>query len=360
MGEIDKKPNDFLLKLLDLAIKHKVADIHLKVDDIPAFRVGTGIQRLNPPNPLTKTELESILFSVVSSSQREVLEKEWELDFSYPYKGSRFRVNIGFEDKGIYSTWRLIPDKILPVNEVGFPNDSWRNIISLERGLVLITGVTGSGKSTTLASLINEINQNDARNIITLEDPIEYLHKSAKSLIHQREVNTHTKSFYHGVKWALRQDPDVILVGEIRDPETAREVLNAAETGHLVLSTEHARDSAGAIYRFLDLFKAEEKDSIRAALASNLEFVLAQQLIPYTRERNRVLAMEVMRANYAIRASIRDGKYHQIPNYMKRSDGMISMDTRLAELCQQETITKETALQFCIDQKNMNDLLGQS
>lgn len=359
-----EKPQEFLHRIMDFAVSQGAADIHFKANQPPIFQIRDKIHRVEGCSVLKNTDLEEIINSITKENQRNFLKDNLELDFSYQHGDSRFRVNVGFEKEGMYSTLRLIPKQIPDIYQIGFPNEVWKKIIALKRGLVLVTGVTGSGKTTTSASMIQEINKNYYKNIITIEDPIEYLHSQINSVVHQRELGLHTKSFYNGVKWALRQAPHVIYVGEIRDPETAREVLNAAETGHLVISTEHSRDTTGAIVRFIDLFSAEEKDNIRASLASNIEYILAQQLIP-GHGNKRVLAMEIMQATYGIRSLIREGKFHQFSNQItsgrKDNPDMITMDSRLVELYRSGLVPdKETILQYCLDPKNTESMLSKS
>lgn len=346
---VNKNP-DLLYRIMDCAIETNAADIHLKVGLPPSLRINSQIERVVNHPPLTKEDMDNLAFSLMPKKIEENFNKE--ADFSFQYKNSRFRINVGDENNGLFMTLRLIPDKIMEILEVGFPNNVWNEIITLPRGLVLVTGMTGSGKSTTLASIIQEINRNYKKSIITIEDPIEFIHGDIKSFVIQREVYSKTESFYSGVKWSLRQDPDVILVGEIRDSETAKEALRAAETGHLVFSTVHAKNSSGAISRFTDLFEPKEKDTMRRFLGDSLSYVLAQQLVPHTTEKRRVLAMEVMANNYAISQQIRDDKLNQIQNYMNK-DNMITMDKRLEELYEEGEISKDTAIEFAIDRKAM-------
>ncbi len=286
--------------------------------------------------------------------------KEHELDFSYQtenVKDARFRVNIGRENRGNYATFRIIPNEIRNITDIGFPSDDiWKDIISLNKGLVLVTGVTGSGKSTTLASIIQEINRAYRDVIICIEDPIEYIHKNKRSIVIQREVGRDTNSFSSGVKWAFRQDPDDILVGEIRDTETARAALTAAETGHLVFSTLHTKDAVGTIRRYIELFPSDEQGEIRNSLSDNLFYVISQQLIPYEMRTGRVLAMEVMKNTFALKNLIREGKVHQMQNLLQTGikEGMITMDKHLEMLCRGGRISQDIAVQYATNRDELS------
>jgi len=345
--------------IMDIAIKDSASDIHFKANEPPALRLDSDIKRLIEYNPLSGEQVNALINSVMPANHRETFEKEFEVDFSYQYKDTRFRVNVGLENEGMFATLRIIPREIRPIIQIGFPNECWKKIINLESGLIVVAGKTGSGKTTTLASLINEINKTSPKKIITLEDPIEYCYTGNKSVIIQRELYTHTKSFLRGVKWAMRQDPDVLLVGEIRDSDTASEVITAVDTGHLVFCTVHSKDSKGAIEKIVDLFPEGKKKDARDSIASNVEYVLAQQLIPYSRGSDRKLAMEVLHANYGVRSLIRDNKLHQLVNqFTSRSDeDMISMDKRLADMFSAGLITREEAIRNAIDEKMIMDYL---
>jgi twitching motility protein PilT len=346
--------------IMDIAIKDSASDIHFKANEPPALRLDSDIKRLTEYDPLSGEQIDALISSVMPANHRETFEKEFEVDFSYQYNDTRFRVNVGLENEGMFATLRIIPKEIRPITQIGFPNECWKKIINLESGLIVVAGKTGSGKTTTLASLINEINKTLPRKIITLEDPIEYCYQGIKSIIIQREIYTHTKSFSRGVKWALRQDPDVILVGEIRDSDTASEVITAVDTGHLVFCTVHSKDGRGAIEKIIDSFPPEKKDEARASIASNVEYILTQQLIPYSRGSDRKLAMEVLHANYGVRSLIRDNKLYQLINqFTSKSDqDMISMDARLAEMCETGLITREDAIRNAIDGKMILDYLS--
>ena len=290
----------------------------------------------------------------MNDKQWEELERLGELDFAYSFPGfSRVRVNA-FRQRGTYGmAMRILSFQIPSPQQLGLP----RSVVDLtnrKRGLVLVTGATGSGKSTTLASLINVIAENYAKNIITLEDPIEYLHKHKKSIVNQREVGSDTQSYANAVRAALRQDPDVILVGEMRDLETIATAITAAETGHLVFSTLHTNSAADAIDRIIDVFPPHQQQQIRIQFASVIEGVIAQQLLPRT-DGGRVAAFEVLLANNAVRNLIREGKSFQILSMIQtgKKEGMQSMDDAIFELLLANYITRDVAVNFAHDQGSM-------
>jgi len=336
--------------IFDMATANKnISDIHFKIDFSPFLRVGNDIKIWNQIYPVDSSIMETFLNCILSDKQRRQFDEKHEVNCSLSTNSARFRVNVGKEINGDYVTARIIPHEIIPANSLGFPNYIWKEIINLQQGLVLVTGITGSGKSTTLASLIQEININFNKKIICIEDPIEYVHKNNKSLIIQREVGIHTDSFYDGVRSSLRQDPDVILIGEIRDSQTAQAALQAAETGHLVFSTLHTKDSAGTITRYVDLFPEERKDEIRSSLSDILSYVLCQDLVPYSNKNvERILVMEIMKNNSAVSNMIREGQVKQIYSAIQTSsqEGMITMEQCLLNLYKQNRINKETAMQY--------------
>lgn len=305
-------------------------------------------------HPLTPEETFDIIRPMMSEEQWEELEKVGELDFAYSFPGfSRVRVNA-FRQRGTYGmAMRILAFEIPTPQQLGIPK-SIVDLTNRRRGLVLVTGATGSGKSTTLASLINVISENYAKNIITLEDPIEYLHKHKKSVVNQREIGSDTMSYANAVRAALRQDPDVILVGEMRDLETISTAITAAETGHLVFSTLHTNSAADAIDRIIDVFPPHQQQQIRIQFASVIEGVIAQQLIPRV-DGGRVAAFEVLIANSAIRNLIREGKSFQIPSILQmgKKEGMQTMDDHLYQLLLSNYITRENAVAFAHDQVNM-------
>ena len=358
----EKNTLSALDQVLGVAVENGASDVHLVVDEPYLFRIGPDMIRCTD-SPLTQQDVEESIRNLISEKQAQILGEMHELDLSYQtekIEKARFRVNVGLENKGLFATFRVIPNEIREISKLGFPDDKvWQDIVSMNKGLVLVTGVTGSGKSTTLASLIQEINARCAEKIICIEDPIEYVHKNQKSIVIQREVGRDTQSFAAGVKWALRQDPDNLLVGEIRDVETARAALTAAETGHLVLSTLHTKDAVGTIRRFVELFPSGEQDEIRASLSDNLGYVLTQQLIPYELRANRVLAMEVLKNTFAIANLIREGKTHQLQGLIETGmkEGMMTMDRHLQILCQAGKITRDTAIYYAGNRRAQEDAI---
>jgi twitching motility protein PilT len=351
-------------EVLSVAVENGASDVHLVVDEPYLFRIGPDVIRCSA-SPLTSQDIEELIHNLLSPKQDQILSEVHELDFSYQTAAidkARFRVNVGLENKGLFATFRIIPNEIRDVSTLGFPDDKvWQDIVSLNKGLVLVTGVTGSGKSTTLAALIQEINTRYSEKIICIEDPIEYVHKNRKSVVIQREVGRDTQSFAAGVKWALRQDPDNILVGEIRDVETARAALTAAETGHLVLTTLHTKDAVGTIRRFVELFPSTEQNEIRSSFSDNLAYVLTQQLIPYEIKANRVLAMEVLKNSFAIANLIREGKIHQLQGLIETGmkEGMLTMDRHLQDLWRAGKITRETAIHYAANRRAQEEILGE-
>ena len=329
------------------------------------LHVTTGI----PPKCRLNGELIEIAHDIVTPADSKALveqmipgrlvdrfNEDGEVDFSYAIRGvGRYRVNI-FKQRGTMAfVIRLVNTEIPSPNTLGLP-DSVLALTRKKRGLVLVTGPTGSGKSTTLASLINEINQNDNAHIITLEDPIEYLHKHVNSIVNQREVGIDTQSYAGALRAALREDPDIILVGEMRDLDTIATAITAAETGHLVFSTLHTIGAVPTIDRIIDVFPTHQQAQIRLQIATLLEAVISQQLIPTLDYKGRVAAFELMYSNSAIRNLIREGKSHQIPSIIQTSkaDGMIMMDDALIDLCLRRRITKENALSFAQDINYVN------
>ncbi|RDY32031.1 type IV pilus twitching motility protein PilT [Lachnotalea glycerini] len=326
------------------------SDIHLTTGRPPTFRVD-GILVLFNDEKLTSLDIEEVVDEIVHGDQKTILQKTGEVDFAYSVAGiGRFRVNV-FTQRGSYAmALRLLPFEIPSPKKLGIP-ESVVEMVNKKRGLVLVTGATGSGKSTTLASLINEINQKYAYHIITLEDPIEYLHKHNKSIVNQREIGTDTKSYANALRAALRQDPDVILVGEMRDLDTISIAVTAAETGHLVFSTLHTMGAANTIERIIDVFPPYQQQQIRIQLSTVLECVVCQQLIPTDDGMGRVAAFEVMLANSAIRNLIRETKTFQIPSTIQtaKKSGMQLMDDALYDLFIEGRISKEMAISYAGD-----------
>lgn len=339
--------------ILEYSNNNHASDIHLAPMSPLMIRVDGELIPVSDHN-LTPQETEAIIRPMMDSEQWQELEKMGELDFAYSFPGfSRVRVNA-YRQRGTYAMAMRILSFVIPTpQQLGIPN-AVVDLTNRKRGLVLVTGATGSGKSTTLASLINIISEKYAKNIITLEDPIEYLHHHKKSTVNQREIGTDTRSYTNALRAALRQDPDVILVGEMRDLDTISIAITAAETGHLVFSTLHTNSTSDAINRMVDVFPPHQQQQIRVQLASVIEGVIAQQLLPRA-DGGRVAAFEVLLANAAVRNLIREGKAFQIPSIIQtsRKEGMQTMDDTIYELLMERMITRDVAIQFALDQNAM-------
>lgn len=340
---------DYLL--ITAGNKHS-SDLHLTVGVPPKCRVYGKLENVDDNFPaLMPTHIKELVYSLIPEKLVPKFESEGELDFSYSIpRVGRYRVNVYNQRGSQAATVRLISDTIPTAEQLGVPQ-AVVDLTQKKRGLVLVTGPTGSGKSTTLASLINTINDTYAHNIITLEDPIEYLHRHKKSIVNQREVGTDTKSYATALRAALREDPDVILVGEMRDLDTISIAITAAETGHLVFSTLHTIGAAATIDRIIDVFPPYQQNQIRLQLALVIEGVVSQQLIPMTEGRGRKAAFEVMLGTPAIRNLIREGKTHMIAGAMQtgRKQGMRTMDDSIYELYRNRYITRENALGYAQD-----------
>ncbi len=348
-----------IFKLLEIGVELGASDIHITVDSPPIARVKGSFIKLREEN-LSKEDTFQMAKEITGTKKFKILEEHGEVDLSVSIQtGDRFRVNA-YKQRGNYAiAIRTITSQIPSFKTLGLPNVV-ASFAEKHKGLVLVTGPTGSGKSTTLASLIDIINSTQERHIITLEDPIEYVHHHKKGIVNQREIGNDTDSFNAALRAALRQDPDVILVGEMRDPETVSIALTAAETGHLVFSTLHTVGSAKTIDRIVDMFPAEQQQQIRTQLSTVCEGVISQQLIKTTDGRNRVAALEVMVTTPAIRNLIRENKTYQIQNIIQTSSkiGMQSMDQELVNLFRQGKISKESVLSRCTDFEYTSRLVG--
>lgn len=336
--------------LLEACIKHGASDLHIQVGLPPILRIDGSLVPI-PNTPILTTEIvDTLIFSTLDSIQRETLAKDKEFDYSFAFgEIARFRVNA-FNEKGhLAAAFRLIPTKMPTIEELGMPQVI-SGFADYPRGLVLVTGPTGSGKSTTLAAIINKINSEKSVHILTIEDPIEFTHKSKRSLVAQREVHYDTYSFSRALKSALREDPDVVLLGEMRDLETISAAITIAETGHLVFATLHTNSAAQSVDRMIDVFPAEQQPQIRSQLAGILMAVCSQRLVPAIGG-GRVCAAEIMVANTAIRSIIREGKTHQLDTAIQTgaSEGMQTMDRTLAKLVQQGTVTYDSAREYAVD-----------
>ncbi len=341
-----------LNKLLNYALDSGASDLHLSVGSVPMVRINGIMKPLNM-DKLTQGSMEAILPDVMNDNQLSVFRERMEIDFSARLDGKgRFRVNFFNQINGLAGVFRTIPEVVHSFEELNIP-PVLKNLSMLDRGLVLLTGPTGSGKSTTLACMVDYINTHKACHIITIEDPVEYYHHSSESLINQRELGAHTHSFANALRSALREDPDVILVGEMRDLDTISLALTAAETGHLVMSTLHTSSAIKAIDRVIDIYPAGQKDQIRSMLSESLEAVIAQKLVPSKDGKGRIPACEVMIASTAIRNLIREDRIYQIPSIIQSGgvDGMQSLDQDLQRLVANGKIERKTAVEIADNPK---------
>lgn len=344
--------------LLEHVIKNKASDLHLQVGLPPMLRVDGKLNPIASTPDLTEELVENLVFSILDDDQKQVLLKDKEFDFSFAFGDlGRFRVNAYHERGNIAAALRLIPNEILTTEQLGLPNVV-NGFADYPRGLVLVTGPTGSGKSTTLAALVDKINTERAEHIITIEDPIEFTHKSKKSVVVQREVHYDTYSFSAALRSSLRQDPDVVLIGEMRDLETISAAITIAETGHLVFATLHTNSAAQSIDRMIDVFPPHQQPQIRAQLSNILMAICSQRLVP-TIGGGRVAAAEVLVATPAVRNIIREGKSHQLDAVIQTGadKGMQSMDRTLVALIRSGSITYDDAKTFAVDLEEFERLM---
>jgi len=345
-------------KLLEEVVKQDASDLHLTVGVPPMLRVDGSLKPIANTPPLTATEVERLIFSVVDDVQKDILLKDMEVDFSFAFGDvARFRANAYHQKGNLALALRLIPNQIRSTEELGMPK-TVDALTEYPRGLVLITGPTGSGKSTTLAAMIDKINKEKAMHIITVEDPIEYTHKNQKSIVEQREIHYDTRSFAAALRSILREDPDVVLIGEMRDLETIASAITIAETGHLVLATLHTNNAAQSVDRMIDVFPPHQQQQIRVQLSNILNAIVSQRLIPAIGG-GRVVASEIMIANPAVRNIIREGKTHQLDAVIQTGaeEGMQTMDHNLATLVKSGKITLEEAKGYAIDTKELERLV---
>jgi twitching motility protein PilT len=345
--------------LLEQTVAVGASDLHITVGAAPAVRVRGHLQPLVGFEPLGGETIRTLLYRILTTEQQKRLELERQLDLSYGARGlARFRINAFIQRGSCAAVFRVIPHKLMTLEELGLPA-GLRELTKNPRGLVVVTGPTGSGKSTTLAAMIDEINRTRSDHIITIEDPIEFLHRHKQCVVNQREIGADATSFGEALRAALRQDPDVILLGEMRDLETISTALTAAETGHLVFGTLHTQSAAGTIDRIIDVFRADQQDQIRAQLAGSLQGVVTQQLLPTLDGQSRVAALEIMIPDDAIRNLIRQGKTEQIYSYMQTGSrsGMQTLEQSLAELVARRIVTREEALQRSSRKPELSGLL---
>lgn len=349
-----------ILALLRLAKGKKASDVHLVAHNPPLLRIHGSLGPLSGVAPLTPEDLSEALKQIASPADIEEFQNRLELDFGYTIPDlGRFRCNAAKQRGTISLVIRILPLEIPSLETMQLP-DICKELVVKPRGLVVVSGPTGSGKSTTLAAMLNHLNHTEHRRIVTIEDPIEYVYSNVKCTITQRELGSDTRSFAEALRHVLRQDPDVILVGEMRDPETAEAVLTLAETGHLVLTTGHAPSAYQAVQRIVDLFPPHERNLAQSRMASLIVGILCQALIPRTDGKGRVAAIEIMLGNPAVKSLIREGKVYQLPNIIRTyaKIGMKLLDQSLIELYRQGTITYENVIAFCNDHDEIVKLIG--
>src|SRR5881397_300499 len=350
-----------LHQLLKTMVERGGSDLHVTTNSPPQIRIDGKLTPLDMP-PLTAPETKQLAYSVLTDAQKHRFEENLELDISFGIKGlARFRANIFNQRGATAAVYRQIPYEILGFRELGLPAVV-EEICSKPRGLVLVTGPTGSGKSTTLAAMIDKINRERHEHILTIEDPIEFLHNHKNCIVNQREVNADTKGFPQALRTALRQDPDVVLVGEMRDLETIESALRIAETGHLTFATLHTNSAVSTINRIIDVFPSMQQSQVRAQLSLTLEGILCQSLLPRSDSRGRALAMEILIPNSAIRNLIREDKVHQVYSMMQTGQdihGMQTFNQSLATLFHKRQITRELAMQRTSNVNELRDLIDR-
>ena len=354
-----------ILDMLDYFEKKgamRVSDLHIKVGAPPTYRIDGNLVKLKGPT-LTPQIAKQLIYPLLSNENISKFRNQYSVDCSYRFSSLQFRINIFQENDGICAAIRALSLTIPKIEKIGFPNNVWEDIINRKQGLVLVTGITGAGKSTTIASLIDRISEKHACRIITLEDPIEYLYQQKHSLVSQREVGRDVKSFIDGLRAMLREDPDIIFVGEMRDPETIAMTLMAAETGHLVFSTLHTRDTTGTITRILDYFPPGRQNEVRNQLSLGLAYIICQKLVPKKDETGRVVAMEILNNNYACANLIRTGKIEQIYSQLQTKtkdrpdEKMITLEKHLSMLVKQDKVDLLEAKKWANNLKTFVDCM---
>ena len=349
-----------ILDMVRLAAEKGASDMHLVADEPLLLRINGFMEAVESIPPLTATDIDNCLNQVATEEQRAAFDRNYELDIGFGVRGvGRIRCNAAKQRGSTSLVMRLLPSSIPSIEELGLP-EICKHLVTRPRGMVIISGPTGSGKSMTLSSMINYLNSNNNRRVITIEDPIEFVYKNDKCTITQRELGSDTRSFAEALRHVLRQDPDVILVGEMRDQDTAAAAITIAETGHLILTTGHAPSASQAIERVIDMFPPYERPNVQSRLASLINGILCQALIPTADGSGRVPAVEIMLANAAVRSNIRDGKIFQLPNTILTNSrqGMILFDHALVQLYKSGTITRESVPAFCNDQDEIYKLIG--
>jgi twitching motility protein PilT len=347
--------------LLKTTVEMHGSDLHMTTDSPPQVRVHGELERLPLPD-MTPAETKSLVYSVLTDAQKKRFEESKELDFSFGIKGlARFRCNVFNQRGAVAAVYRLIPEKIPQFGELGLP-PVLANLADRPRGLVLVTGPTGSGKSTTLAAMLNKINAERHAHILTIEDPIEYIHPHKNCLVNQREVHSDTDSFTAALRAALREDPDIVLIGEMRDLETVESALRIAETGHLTFATLHTNSAAQTINRIIDIFPASQQSQIRTQLSLVLEGIVCQALLPRADGKGRVVSLEILVPNPAIRNLIRDDKIHQIYGAMQTGQEKLGMQTAnqsLASLYMKRQISLDTAMSASSNKDELQDMINR-
>ena len=353
--------NKSLEDLIKLAITSGASDIHLSSDNYAALRVHGELNYVKDFDIFTREALEKFISEILTQAQFERFTRTGDLDFAFTYDTQRFRGSAYREMHGVSLTFRLVPSVIRSIDELGLP-EILKTMSQKHRGLFLATGPTGHGKSSTLAAIISEINHYRKAHIVTIEDPIEYIHIPAISVIHQREIGADTENFASGIRHVLRQDPDVIMIGEMRDLETISAAITAAETGHLVFGTLHTQDASQSIERIVDVFPPHQQNQIRLQLAYTLLGICSQQLVPTQGVKGRVCATEILITTPAVRASIREGKVSSIRNTMLTgmSFGMHTMEQDLARWVREGKISRETARDFAYDQTEIERVMNMN
>jgi twitching motility protein PilT len=349
-------------KLIGIAREKNASDLNLVVDSPPLLRIFGVLEPIKDLAPLTTEDVSKAFSQLTTATERAIFQEQMELDFGCTVPGvGRIRCNAAQQLNGVSLAIRLLPEEIPTIDELELPQ-IYKDLVKAPRGLIIVSGPTDSGKTTTLATMVHHLNVNMGHHIITIEDPIEYIHTSIKSAITQRQLGSHTSSYSRALKHILRQNPDVILVGEIRDVDTAAAVLSIAETGHLVLSTSHAPSAPQAIERIVDLFPLHERHLSETRLASLLVAVVCQILVPRADDSGRIAAVEIMVANPPVRSLIREGKFYQLPNVIRthRDIGMLSFDESLVDLYRSRIITYETLLAFCKDTDEVLNLIASA